>query len=187
MFTTDQLTAVKNDNVVVTLTDGTQIEGTFISINSKGFNVKAANGKTITRTLSVISSVEVNNDPFGLTDDELSDAIEDDAIDAEYFGNEDDEDDEDELTDEEYADAVDPEDDSAINIDPKDDESDEELGEGMTTADVAAIFDIPAKELRVITRKLGLGVGRGRTYSFDGEDVAKIRKAITEAAKPATV
>lgn len=36
----------------------------------------------------------------------------------------------------------------------------------LTTAEFAAIFDTNAKALRVVLRKLGLGVGRGHRYGL---------------------
>lgn len=36
----------------------------------------------------------------------------------------------------------------------------------LTTAELAAIFDTSAKALRVELRRLGLGVGKGRTYGL---------------------
>lgn len=52
-------------------------------------------------------------------------------------------------------------------------------GDGMTTAEVAKIFDMTAKELRVITRSMGLGVGKGRRYAFVEADVDAIRAHLT--------
>lgn len=49
-------------------------------------------------------------------------------------------------------------------------------GDGYTTAEVAAIFDMTAKELRVNLRALGLGVGKGRRYGLTDADVATIRE-----------
>lgn len=54
-------------------------------------------------------------------------------------------------------------------------------GDAMTTREVAGIFDMSAKELRVITRKLGLGVGKGKRYAFGPSDVAAIRKHLADA------
>lgn len=50
-----------------------------------------------------------------------------------------------------------------------------EVTDGMSTADVAAIFDIETKELRVHLRKLGLGVGKGRKYGLTIEDVNAVK------------
>lgn len=53
--------------------------------------------------------------------------------------------------------------------------------DGMTSAEVAAIFDMSAKELRVITRKMGLGVGKGKRYTFVPADVDAIRAHLADA------
>jgi hypothetical protein len=50
--------------------------------------------------------------------------------------------------------------------------------DGMTSREVAEIFNMTAKELRVITRRIGLGVGKGRRYMFDTNDVNAIRQTI---------
>lgn len=49
-------------------------------------------------------------------------------------------------------------------------------GDGYTTAEVADIFNMTAKELRVNLRALGLGVGKGRRYGLTDADVAVIRE-----------
>lgn len=41
-------------------------------------------------------------------------------------------------------------------------------------ADVAPYFNMSAKELRVILRSLGMGVGKGRRHVLDTSDVRKI-------------
>jgi hypothetical protein len=56
-----------------------------------------------------------------------------------------------------------------------------DVTDGLTTADVAALVGTTPKALRVITRSLGLGVGRGRRYTFDTADVTAIRAAMTDA------
>lgn len=53
--------------------------------------------------------------------------------------------------------------------------------DGMSTAEVAEIFDMSAKELRVHLRKLGLGVGKGRRYGLAAADVHKLREHLTTA------
>lgn len=45
-----------------------------------------------------------------------------------------------------------------------------------TTREVADMFDMEAKALRVQLRALGLGVGKGRKYGLNDSDVAKIRE-----------
>lgn len=49
----------------------------------------------------------------------------------------------------------------------------DESAEGLTTAELAVIFDTNAKALRVALRKLGLGVGRGRRYHLTVNDEFK--------------
>jgi hypothetical protein len=57
-------------------------------------------------------------------------------------------------------------------------------GDGYTTAALAVIFDTNAKALRVVLRKLGLGVGKGRRYNLElTEDLkSNIRTGLTETA-----
>ncbi|MEV4418166.1 helix-turn-helix domain-containing protein [Catellatospora sp. NPDC049609] len=55
-----------------------------------------------------------------------------------------------------------------------------ETPEDMTTAEVADIFEIPAKELRKATRAMGLGVARGRRYYFSEDDVKAISKHLAQ-------
>lgn len=60
---------------------------------------------------------------------------------------------------------------SAVELVPVGDE------DGYTTAALAAIFDTNAKALRVVLRRLGLGVGKGRRYALDLTD--ELRDKIT--------
>lgn len=60
--------------VTLVLVDGSTVTGDFVSINSKGYNVKV-DGKTISRTLAKVSEVKFDNpdtlDPFaGMGDDD---------------------------------------------------------------------------------------------------------------------
>lgn len=108
----DFATITAGTPITLTLTDGNTLAGTFISVNSKGVNVKV-NGKTVSRGLNRVDRVDVYGadvpaDPFsGLGDDDA-----------------------------------------------------------LTTAALAAIFDTNAKALRVELRRVGLGVGKGRTYAL---------------------
>lgn len=62
-------------------------------------------------------------------------------------------------------------------------DTDEDIPEdGMTTADVAAMFDMEAKELRVHLRKLGRGVGKGRKYGLGADDVRAVRDHLAATA-----
>jgi len=63
-----------------------------------------------------------------------------------------------------------------------------ELGEGMTTAELAAHLsdalevNMTPKELRVHLRALGLGVGKGRKYSLSATEYRMVRDLVkTEA------
>lgn len=53
--------------------------------------------------------------------------------------------------------------------------------DGLTTREVAALFDMEAKVLRVHLRAMGAGVGKGRRYGFTSEDVEAIRTHLTNA------
>src|SRR4051812_42105000 len=129
-------TNFKGENATITLTDGTEVTGAIISVNSKGLNLNV-DDKTRSFSLKRI-------DTIGLTDDMDSD-------------------DEDDMTDEEiYA----------------------ELGDGMTTAELAAHLsdslnlDMTPKELRVHLRALGLGVGKGRKYSLTATEYRMVKDLV---------
>jgi len=51
-------------------------------------------------------------------------------------------------------------------------------GEALSTREVAEIFNIEAKELRVHLRSLGRGVGKGRKYGLTTDDVNALRTYI---------
>lgn len=53
-----------------------------------------------------------------------------------------------------------------------------ELHDGMTTTELAAVFGIEPKELRVHLRALGLGVGKGRKYSLSPVDYRRVNELI---------
>lgn len=106
----------KGDAIIVRTDKGT-VTGEFVSVNSKGVNVKV-DGKIVSRSLKSVTGVEV----------------------------------------------------------PAPDVTD-----GMTTAELAAMFDMEAKALRVQLRAMGAGVGKGRRYLFDAEDVAKVRTFLATA------
>lgn len=59
-----------------------------------------------------------------------------------------------------------------------------ELGDGMTTAELAAHLsdalkvDMTPKELRVHLRALGLGVGKGRKYSLSATEYRMVRDLV---------
>lgn len=83
--------------------------------------------------------------------------------------------------DEELEDEVDA--DEEAFMDESQAESDLEdiyaqLHDGMTTAELAALFGIEPKELRVHLRSLGLGVGKGRKYSLAASDYRLVKDLI---------
>ena len=47
--------------------------------------------------------------------------------------------------------------------------------DGMTSAELADVFNTTAKELRVNLRKLGLGVGKGRRYYLGADDIKMVK------------
>jgi hypothetical protein len=148
----DTAAAIVTDNkgqmLIVTLTDGSIDEGLAISVNSKGVNLNV-DGKVITRALSRVELIE--------TEQEYTDRIDPQG---------------DELGD--YADPSEDE----LDIDEAEDgigDMDIDDADGMTAAEAAAIFGMPARDLRKVTRSMGLGVGRGRTYLLDSDDINAIR------------
>jgi hypothetical protein len=158
----DKGTAIK----VLTTTD--TVIGYYISINSKGVNLKDAySGKVITRALSKVL------DLTPITDEDMANVVDPDGDELGVYADPDP--DEDELTEDEAEDGI-----ADVDISDTD-------GDNLTTADVAAIFDMPTRELRKVTRAMGLGVGRGRTYSFNDADVKAIDKELkTRTAADAT-
>lgn len=106
----------KGTEVVVTLLDGTTLTGEFVSVNSKGVNIKIE-GRLVTRSASRVVSISLPE-----------------AEDAET--------------------------------------------EGMTTAELADMFEVTARALRVRLRKLGLGVGKGKRYSLTDADLTAIRASV---------
>lgn len=59
-----------------------------------------------------------------------------------------------------------------------DDETEDEATEGMTTAELAEMFEVSARALRVRLRKLGMGVGKGKRYNLTDADLAAVRKSV---------
>lgn len=112
------------DEVTLKLTDGTEVTGAPISVNSKGVNLKI-DGKVKSFSVKKI-------------DDMWSDSTDDEA-------------------------------------------DVPELHEGMTTAELASLFGIEPKELRVHLRSLGLGVGKGRKYALDANDYNAVKALVNKA------
>lgn len=158
---TNLIAARKGETVILTLTDGSTVEGIAISVNTKGVNLKGADDKVFTKALSKIELIE--------TETEYADRIDPQGDELGEYADPAPEADEDD---------VDPNEEPEFGDEPTEDDAD-----GMSAADLAAIFDMPAKELRKVTRALGLGVGRGRVYSFDQDDVTKIRTELKVRAE----
>lgn len=57
--------------------------------------------------------------------------------------------------------------------------------DGATPADVAAMFDVAAKDVRVVLRRLGMGVGKGQRYALTPADVAAIKAEMDREAAAA--
>ena len=147
----------KGRPAILTLTDGTTLEGTFLSVNSKGWNV-TVDGVTVSRGFARTASVEI----MDYTGDEADVA--------------------DELNDDEIA--VDAMADGIANLNlPDTTEMDALVAEldGATTAEVAEIFGTSAKELRVTLRALGMGVGKGHRYHLTADQITVVRTALEGA------
>lgn len=110
----------KGDPIRLELTDGTELLGDFVSVNSKGVNVKV-DGKVLTRSLLKVAAHVPNQENW----DEIEEGVE------------------------------------------------------YTTSDLANVFHVSAKLLRVHLRAAGLGVGRGRKYLLRKADLANVRASLT--------
>lgn len=62
------------------------------------------------------------------------------------------------------------------SIDPVTPDTDDT--DGATPADLADMFNMAAKDIRVVLRRLGMGVGKGQRYAIDAAGVARVRDAI---------
>ena len=113
------------DNLTLKLSDGTEVTGTPISVNSKGVNIKV-DGKVRSFSVARVTDMWADTD---------SDEVE----------------------------------------------VPEDLHDGMTTAELAAVFGIEAKELRVHLRSLGLGVGKGRKYSLAESDYRAVKALVNKS------
>lgn len=58
------------------------------------------------------------------------------------------------------------------------DEDEDEATEGLTTAELADMFETSARALRVRLRKLGLGVGKGRRYHLTDAELTLVRASV---------
>jgi hypothetical protein len=85
MITTANWTEFKGQTVNVTLTDGTDITGSFVSINSKGVNVQVGD-KLVSRSMTRVASIDTVSDVLAAIDLDL----EDDADELEIEDTDDD-------------------------------------------------------------------------------------------------
>lgn len=145
----------KGQTVILETTKGEAITGSLISLNSKGWNVKDDEGRTITRTEAVTTSLVAVTADVDADADELE-MIEDDAEELDF--------------DTDYQDTDEAQDER--------DNADLPEGDGHTTAELAALFDTSARALRVQLRKLGLGVGKGRRYYLTDDELTTVRQAL---------
>lgn len=165
--TPDAAAAYKGRPAIITLNDSTTLEGDFLSVNSKGWNI-IADGVTVSRGLARVAKVEImdyTGDEADVADElEMDEDTEADYIADMYESGEVD------LTDGEgpMGDAT---------------EMDALVAEldGATTAEVAQIFGTSAKELRVTLRALGMGVGKGHRYHLTAEQITVVRTALEGA------
>jgi hypothetical protein len=160
--------AYKGRPAILTLTDGTTVEGDFLSVNSKGWNV-IVDGVTVSRGFARTASVEIMDYTGDEADvaDELDDMDED--TEADYIA------DMYESGEVDLTDGEGPQGD-ATEMDALVAELD-----GATTAEVAEIFGTSAKELRVTLRALGMGVGKGHRYHLTAEQITVVRTALEGA------
>lgn len=82
------ITANKGTEIVITRTDGTEVTGAALSVNSKGVNVKDEDGKTWSVALGRIESLDILTDDLDEDDEvdrieELADQVSDGASTAE--------------------------------------------------------------------------------------------------------
>lgn len=161
-FTPTAAAAYKGLDAILTLNDGTTLTGTFLSVNSKGWNI-TIDGKTVSRGLKTVAKVQVigNDVPSFLDGDNMTD--EDEIHEIERLTEEGEFDEDEDFTanaDQELADLV------------------NEL-DGATTAELAEVFGIAAKELRVHLRALGMGVGKGHRYHLNADQIQVVKTALT--------
>jgi hypothetical protein len=172
---TEIATTNKGAEGTVFLTDGTEVTGDIISVNSKGFNLRV-DGKTRSFSLARITDIITDND----IDPEMDELDEEMAEDGYTFGADDDADD---LAAAELADDEDDE-------DAADDQLEDivnSISDGATTTEIAAHLsdylnrEITPKELRVHLRALGLGVGKGRKYALSSGEFRAVLEVVNAA------
>lgn len=155
---------------ILTMTDGTTMEGTFLSVNSKGWNI-TVDGKTVSRGFNRVSMVQVDHEY-----PEMEEAIE--IVTAGMNADDNDQDIFEDAADVAIA-ATDPE--VYSDTEPGTDDNDALVAEldGLTSAALADMFGIAAKELRVTLRALGLGVGKGHRYHLKATEIEMVKAALT--------
>jgi len=144
--------ANKGAEITLLLTDGSELIGNLISVNSKGINIKV-DGKTRSVSLSRI-------------EDTTSELDEDDELTGdEDFGYDGDE--ADETTDEDIYAML------------EDGMSTRDLADVISDH---LKIKLEPKELRVHLRALGLGVGKGRQYSLSATEFRMVTDRINAEA-----
>src|ERR1044072_128401 len=154
----DFVTANKGETVSITFVEGHVMEGRDFTGELVSVNSKGFNfkidGKVRPTALRNVEAIEV------VTDED------------------------DELTGEEIADLIEDGELEPMDEDMTDEDIYAELGDGMTTAELAAHLsdslkvDMTPKELRVHLRALGLGVGKGRKYSLSATEYRMVRDLV---------
>lgn len=165
--TPDSAADYKGMNAVLTMTDGSTLEGGFLSVNSKGWNIiDHTNGKTISRGFARVAKVEVVDN----TNDMIADAI----MEAEINNDQD-------IFEDAAEISIAEMDDTTADDDAPGSEMDELVAQldGATTAELADMFGIAAKELRVTLRALGMGVGKGHRYHLNADQINTVKAALT--------
>lgn len=134
------------------------ITGQLISVNSKGVNFKV-DGRVVSRSLAKVAWVAIDEGDVELSEDDEADMLAD-------------------MVEEGTIEDDDSEDDApGTDLDALVAELD-----GCTTAELAAVFGIEAKELRVTLRALGMGVGKGHRYHLTNDQVTTVRAALNPTA-----
>jgi hypothetical protein len=178
-MTTDQVTEIVNanigENAELSISGSTPtgsaivetITGQLISINSKGVNVRTAENKVVSRSLTRVAWIAIDEGDVELSEDDeadmLADMVEEGVIE------------DDDIETAAAEDGI-----ANLNL-PNVDEMNALVAEldGCTTAELADVFGMAAKELRVHLRALGMGVGKGHRYHLTADQIATVRAALT--------
>lgn len=144
--------------VTFTMTNGDVATGTFLSVNSKGWNLIDGTGATISRSIAKVASVILTVDPTPVAGYNAPVAL------TELLTMED----APEIHDNDIF-----EDAPGTDIDALVAELD-----GASTRELADVFGIAAKELRVHLRALGMGVGKGHRYHLTADQINTVKVAL---------